>query len=115
MFRELAKCYLLSVTYAESVANFLCVSGTENKSPYRRSPVKYSGRVTFDEQEDDSITIAQNTAELNGKLAEELDSGQTALEKRRASLKTTKSEVRTDSVESNEVGPFTLTFILAKK
>ncbi|KAH1005435.1 hypothetical protein HUJ04_006425, partial [Dendroctonus ponderosae] len=75
---------------------------TENKSPNRRFPLKYSGRVTFDEQEDDSITITQNSVEINGKSTDAVDSEQTALEKRRASLKTTKSEVRSDSVESNE-------------
>lgn len=93
---------------------FSCIlDGTENRNEVRKSPIKHSGRVTFDEPDDDSVNADQkNDRVINEASVGEPEpdvnvdeEGHMIMEyhKRRMSLKNAGPEVRMDSVESTEV------------
>lgn len=92
---------------------------TENKSPNRRSPLNQASHVTFDERREEKNL--EGGQQINHRtIAEPETTGEerNELDKRRTSLKTGGSEVRTDSVESNEVSHLLEVFLnqfIAKK
>lgn len=94
-------------------AFFRILDGTEIRNEVRKSPIKHSGRVTFDEPDDDSVNADQkNDRVINEASVGEpepdvnVDEGGHMMmeyDKRRMSLKSAGPEVRMDSVESTEV------------